>query len=684
MMDWRGRPTTYKPFARWFTNERAREVEEVRGQYAALSARQAAFRYSPEDECAKVDRFLWKVPEALKPSFWEALNALLRGERYIFDLPPPDLERMSLAEFAEYRNFLRHKEYFFANQDTVLRLLHECLVRNFCALADVLPQAEGPSPFTVPLVYALPDPKTLITQLLVTLGEAQYLDRGLFLDVTSQLNRNVCDASGIVPGQPRKKPYKYPVDSDLPLDKLVGEYLAGTPFQKLFLAPVPLKLTHEDRFSHMHIVGGTGAGKTTLLENLIAHDFDSPDCPSLIIVDSQGDLINKLSHLDRFHPDHGEFRDRFLLITPKDIQRPPALNIFDVNRSRLGSYDDLTKEQVTAGVIQTFDYLFTGLLGADLTAKQGVFFKFVARLMLALPETMGRNATILDMMALMEDATPYKAAIQSLPPIQRTFFEKDFSGKTFVQTKEQIRYRLQAIIENPAIARLFTSSETRIDLFEEMNRGSIILVDTAKDFLKGASSHFGRIFISLVLQAVLERAAIPEHERRPAFLIVDEAASYFDSNIDDLLTEARKYKVGCVFAHQFLDQCTSSLRASLAANTSIKMVSGVSMQDARALAPDMRTTAEFILSQPRLHFASHIRNVTPQAVSIPVRIGALRQEAELSRTDFERLRLLNAERVSLPPIGRSAEGSAQEEENIAGGGAGREEGHDPTAPSSEW
>ena len=53
---------------------------------------------------------------------------------------------------------------------------------------------------------------------------------------------------------------------------------------------------------------------------------------------------------------------------------------------------------MTAGVIQTFDYLFNGLLGADLTAKQGVFFKYIARLMLVLPEALGRNATILDMM----------------------------------------------------------------------------------------------------------------------------------------------------------------------------------------------------------------------------------------------------------------------------------------------
>ncbi len=675
------RPTVYQPLRRWFTDEGKRELREARALYASVSRSQDAFAVVPSSIALGVYEFIAHVPDPLGTALRHAIDALIAGEQHIFELPAPDFERMSLQEFVEYRNFLRFKEYFFANQTVVLRLLHECLVRIMCAVADELPEIAEPSPFTIPLVYALPEPKKLLTQILGVFAEHEYANKGLFLDAVRRLNDNIFDASGIVPGQQTKKPFKLPVDCDLPLAELADQYFGGTPFQALFTTPVPLKLTHEDRFSHMHIVGGTGAGKTTLLENLIAYDFNSPDCPSLIIVDSQGDLINKLSRLERFHPDYGAFRDRFLLITPKDIKRPPALNIFDVNRSRLSGYDDLTKEQVTAGVIQTFDYLFTGLLGADLTAKQGVFFKFVARLMLALPETMGRNATILDMMALMEDAAPYKAAIQLLPPIQRTFFEKDFGSKTFVQTKEQIRYRLQAIIENPAIARLFTSPETRIDLFAEMNRGSIILVDTAKDFLKGASSHFGRIFISLVLQAVLERAAIPEHKRRPAFLIVDEAASYFDSNIDDLLTEARKYKVGCVFAHQFLDQCTSSLRASLAANTSIKMVSGVSMQDARALAPDMRSTADFILSQPRLHFAAHIRNVTPQAVSIPVRVGALKGERELSKEDHERLRKLNAERVGLSPQAKARSAQGRTDGTNAGIG--------PTAdsftkPSKDW
>ncbi len=178
------------------------------------------------------------------------------------------------------------------------------------------------------------------------------------------------------------------------------------------------------------------------------------------------------------------------------------------------------------------------------------------------PVTVG----ILDMLYLMSDDAPYREAIARLPDIPREFFLRDFPSKTFQQTKEQIRYRLQAILENPTMARLFTSPETKVDLHAELNKGSIILVDTAKDYLKGASDNFGRIFISLTLQAILERAAIPAAERKDTFVFVDEAASYFDSNIDDLLTDARKYRCGLVLAHQYLDQASSSLKASLAAN----------------------------------------------------------------------------------------------------------------------
>jgi hypothetical protein len=65
---------------------------------------------------------------------------------------------------------------------------------------------------------------------------------------------------------------------------------------------------------------------------------------------------------------------------------------------------------------------------------------------------------------------------------------------------------------------------------------------------------------------------------------LDEAAGYFDDNIDDLLTQARKYKLGLLFSHQYLTQLAPALHSSIASNTSIKLAGGVSDRDARSMA----------------------------------------------------------------------------------------------------
>ena len=92
---------------------------------------------------------------------------------------------------------------------------------------------------------------------------------------------------------------------------------------------------------------------------------------------------------------------------------------------------------------------------------------------------------------------------------------------------------------------MFSHPKNAFDMKAAFDSGKVVLINTAKDVLKAeASAIFGRYMIALAMQAALERAADPEASRRPAFLYIDEAADYFDQNIDTLLIQARKYKVG--------------------------------------------------------------------------------------------------------------------------------------------
>lgn len=669
-------------FRRFFVNEKERELEETRALYARVSS--AWPKESVGEEIAQdiehvIDLYLERAERELPQEFRDTLSLFLEDliscDPVIGPMPEfPDV--LSLRELSELRSNLYAREHFLANRERYEEKVKETLFDMLAGtIEEVRIEPAEDALLHVPLGSFIADFNDALTRIIGSFAED--VETGFHQAIRTQLYLNVCRIAKVDPEAEHKRPLPMPRDTKLPYEEALG-YVAGTPFETLFNTTLSLAIPAETFFSHMHIVGGSGAGKTQWLSTLILHHLKNPDEPSLVVVDSQGDLIRSLSRLEEFGYD-----DRLIVISPKDIEHPPAINIFDVKSDRIDQYDRVTREQVVAGAIQTLDYLFSGILGADLTAKQGVFFRFLARLLLKVPDVKGRNATLLDMLELTDGIDGYTDVVAELDPVQRKFFERDFSNKDFRPTKEQLRYRLNGILENPTLQRLFTSERTKLDLFRELNRGAVILIDTAKDFLKDNSGNYGRIFIALVLQAIMERAALPEHKRRPTYLIIDEAHEYFDQNIDDLLTQVRKYKLGCVFAHQYLGQCSTQLRASLAANTAIKLASGVSMNDARALAPDMRCNAEFILSQPKLQFATYVRGVTPHAMPLPVTPGCLARESRMDEEAYGRFIELNRQRVADVPRARNDEADDLSDEPPAGIQKPDVAPDDPTTPG-QW
>ena len=133
----------------------------------------------------------------------------------------------------------------------------------------------------------------------------------------------------------------------------------------------------------------------------------------------------------------------------------------------------------------------------------------------------------------------------------------------------------------------------------------------------------------------------------PTFVYIDEAADYFDRNIGIILSQARKYKVGMVLAHQYLGQLDPKLQEAFAANTSIKFAGGVSAKDARALASMMHTTPEFIEDQPKLSFAAHMRGINRQALPLKFPAGHLEDLPTMDSEDWHELRQLMRDKYAV-------------------------------------
>ena len=583
--------------------------------------------------------------------------------------PDTDLSRsMSALEADHVTRRLVELETRLQHDERIHSLFSEGLCALYVTLLDGLPAEAFLSeraPFTVPL-YALTDPAAFVGNLLniflkkLVPGTPDEIGGLAFQATRLQLWRNVLDVSRLTPEQADTAPHKIiiPKDCELSPPEMVRAYLEQTPLAELARLPLPFALPLEARFEHMHVVGGAGHGKTQTLQHLISTDLAAADPPSLIIIDSHGDMLSAIERLDLFHPDHGRLRDRLIIIDPEDVEHPPALNMFDMGSQRFKGYTPAEREQVEAATIELYDYIFRAL-SADLTAKQGVAFAFVARLLLTVP-----GATIHTLRELMEDQSsslaesPFGVAIEKLDVTARSFFALHFFTKAFADTKRQIARRIYDFVRNKTFERMFSSPINKLDMFEAMNSGSIVLINTSKALLKSAASAlFGRYMIALTLRAAFERVAIPRDRRRPAFLIIDEAADYFDSNVDSLLTQVRKYKLGLVFAHQYLDQLDGGLRASFAANTAIKFAGGVSDKDARAFAPDMRCRPEFITSQRKsvdqTAFAAFVRNVTPTALSLTVPFGTLDRLPPMTREAQIELRERNKGRYAVSPAGSS-------------------------------
>lgn len=323
-------------------------------------------------------------------------------------------------------------------------------------------------------------------------------------------------------------------------------------------------LTTEHRVRHTYVIGASGTGKSTLLLNLITQDLEAGNGFGLL--DPHGDLVDAV--LERI-PEHR--LDDVIIFDPADVEYPVGFNI-------LGARTELEKVLLASDLIAVFRRLSESW-GDQMDA---VF----ANAIVAYLES-DRGGTLADLRRFLVDKA-YRAEFLTTVTDDAVvhFWEHEFPLLTG-RPQASILTRLDAFLRPKPIRSVLGQREAKLDLGAVMNDGKIFLAKLAQGAIGEKNAYLlGTLLVAKFQQLALSRQEIAESKRRPFYLYIDEFHNFVTPTMADILSGARKYRLGLVLAHQDLEQLASRDRnvlSAVLANPSVRVCFRVGESDAKTL-----------------------------------------------------------------------------------------------------
>jgi len=300
----------------------------------------------------------------------------------------------------------------------------------------------------------------------------------------------------------------------------------------------------------MYILGRTGMGKTTLLLNMILNDIYGNE--GVCFIDPHGDAVETLlDYIPSFR-----LKD-VIYFNPADVDYPIPLNV-------LGDVEPGRKHLLVSSLISIFRKLY-----AEYWHHRQEHI--LRNSILALLEYPGRK-TLVDVYMLLSDWRYRKKVVEEVEdPLVRSFWQNEFPKYLYQYRGEAlapIQNKLGAFLTVPLVRNIIGQEQSRIDFREVIDKGKILLVNLSKGRLgEDISSFLGSLIVAKIQLAAMSRVDLPEEERRDFYLYVDEFQEFVASEtFEGILSEARKYRLSLVLAHQYIGQLNDELRKAVFGN----------------------------------------------------------------------------------------------------------------------
>jgi len=374
-----------------------------------------------------------------------------------------------------------------------------------------------------------------------------------------------------------------------------------------------IRFKRTDRSRHHYIIGKSGAGKSALLSYMARQDIANGD--GICVIDPHGDLVEDiLTYVPK------ERAKDVIFFDPSDIERPMGLNILEAETS---AEMDLASTQATE--------IFIKLYGDEIFGPR--IQHYFRNACLTLMEDKEEGATLIDIPRIFTDDAFLKYKVKKIKnPVVKSFWEHEYANTGDRERQEMIPYfssKFGPFITNQIMRYTIGQKKSSFNIREVMDNRKILLVKLSKGKIGDLNTQLlGLIMVARIQMAAMSRADIPEEERKDFFLYVDEFQNFATDSFVSILSEARKYHLDLIMAHQYINQLVVSksgststqIRDAVFGNVGTMSSFKVGAEDAEYLAKEYAP----LLSEPdiinianyRMYTKLNINNTTSRPFSI--------------------------------------------------------------------
>ncbi len=345
---------------------------------------------------------------------------------------------------------------------------------------------------------------------------------------------------------------------------------------------VKFGIRKEDRLRHMYVIGKTGMGKSTLLENMAIQDIQNGE--GMAYLDPHGTTAEKLLE---FVPEH-RIKD-VIYFAPFDMEYPVALNVLEDTAVGDESSQSIRSQFIVSGLMSTFKKIWKD----QWSARMEYILNYTLLALLEIPE-----ATLLDVNRMLSDKAFRKDVVERLKePTVKAYWEKEFASMTDKMVAEAvpaIQNKVGQFISNALIRNIIGQTRSSFDFRKAMDEKKIIIFNLSIGRIgEDAVNLLGSLFVTKIYLAAMSRADISEQDMKAMpnfYLYVDEFQNFINDSFAQILSQARKYKLGLIVAHQYVKQMSEIVHDAVFGNVGTMIAFRIGADDADSFEKEFKPT----------------------------------------------------------------------------------------------